>query len=135
MLDAVRRAWAAAGRPPSGLRFETFGSSGRFAPEPFRVRIPRLKFDVLVPHDVSLLEALEHAGADMMFDCRRGECGLCEVKVLAVDGVIDHRDVFFSDTQHQRGDRMCTCVSRVVSPRTAGVEANNGETVLTIDIP
>jgi len=136
MLDAVRRGWAQAGRPPSSLRFETFGSSGRFAPEPFRVRIPRLGYDVMVPHDVSLLEALENAGADMMFDCRRGECGLCEVRVMDVHGVIDHRDVFFSDAQHQRGDRMCTCVSRVVSARTGGASGADGhDPVLTIDIP
>jgi vanillate O-demethylase ferredoxin subunit len=135
MLDAVRRAWAEAGRPPSALRFETFGSSGRFAPEPFRVRIPRIGLDVVVSHDVTMLEALEHAGADMMFDCRRGECGLCEIRVLEVQGVIDHRDVFFSDAQHRRGDRMCTCVSRVVSPRTAGVSADDQQPALTIEIP
>jgi vanillate O-demethylase ferredoxin subunit len=135
MLDAVRRAWAEAGRPPSMLRFETFGSSGRFAPESFRVRIPRLGIETVVPHDVSMLEALECAGADMMFDCRRGECGLCEIRVLSVDGSIDHRDVFFSDEQHQRGDRMCTCVSRAVSARTAGVGVDGGDAVLTIDVP
>jgi ferredoxin-NADP reductase len=136
MLDAVKRAWAQAGRHPSSLRFETFGSSGRFAPEPFRVRIPRLGIETVVPHDVSMLEALECAGADMMFDCRKGECGLCEVKVLGVQGAIDHRDVFFSDEQHQAGDRLCCCVSRVVGPRTAGLAGADGqEAVLTIDVP
>jgi ferredoxin-NADP reductase len=135
MMDAVRGAWAKAGRAPSGLRFETFGSSGRFAPESFRVRIPRIGLESVVPHDVSLLEALECAGADMMFDCRKGECGLCEVKVLDVQGVIDHRDVFFSEEQHNVGDRLCTCVSRVVSPRTGGIGSDSAEAVLTIDIP
>jgi len=135
MLDAIRAAWARAGRPPFGLRFETFGSSGRFAPEAFRVRIPRLGLETTVAHDVSMLEALEAAGADMMFDCRRGECGLCEVRVLGVEGAIDHRDVFFSESQHSRGDRMCTCVSRAVSARTAGVGSDAGDAVLTIDVP
>jgi ferredoxin-NADP reductase len=135
LMDAVRRAWAEAGRPPYALRFETFGSSGRFAPESFRVRIPRIGLETVVPHDVSLLEALEHAGADMMFDCRKGECGLCEVKVLEVQGVIDHRDVFFSPEQHEDADRMCTCVSRVVSRRTAGNQGDSTDAVLTIDIP
>jgi ferredoxin-NADP reductase len=137
MMDAVRSAWAAAGRPASQLRFETFGSSGRFAPESFRVRIPRLGIETTVPHDVSMLEALEHAGADMMFDCRKGECGLCEIKVLDVQGALDHRDIFFSDAQHARGDRMCTCVSRAVSTRTAGTADGGGahDAVLTIDIP
>jgi len=135
MLDAVRAAWAEAGRPRSALRFETFGSSGRFAPEPFLVRIPRLGIEAIVPHDATMLEALELAGADMMYDCRRGECGLCEVKVLEVQGVLDHRDVFFSDAQHKQGDRMCTCVSRVVTERTAGTSPDGREAVLTIDVP
>jgi ferredoxin-NADP reductase len=136
MLDAIKAAWATAGRAPARLRFETFGSSGRFAPEPFRVRIPRTGLDIVVPHDTSMLEALEAAGADLMFDCRRGECGLCQVKVLEVQGVIDHRDVFLSDTQHKAADRMQSCVSRIVSPRTGGLTTTNGhDAAVTIDIP
>jgi vanillate O-demethylase ferredoxin subunit len=134
MLDAVKRAWAAEGRPQSSLRFESFGSSGRFAPEPFRVRIPRLGMETVVPHDGSMLEALEQCGTEVMYDCRRGECGLCAVKVLGIEGAIDHRDVFLSDDQHKVGDRMQSCVSRVVAPRTAGMGA--GETaVIEIDLP
>jgi vanillate O-demethylase ferredoxin subunit len=135
MLDAIRAAWAQAGRPPFGMRFETFGSSGRFAPESFRVRIPRIGLETTVAHDVSMLEALEAAGADVMFDCRRGECGLCEVKVLDAHGALDHRDVFFSEAQHSKGDRMCTCVSRAVSQRTGGVGTDSGDALLSIDIP
>jgi vanillate O-demethylase ferredoxin subunit len=136
MLDAIKAAWAKAGRRPSDLRFETFGSSGRFAPEAFTVRIPRLGLETLVPHDASMLEALEACGADMMYDCRRGECGLCQVKVLGVEGVIDHRDVFLSDEQHQAGDRLQSCVSRVVSPRTGGLESADGHhAAVTIDVP
>lgn len=136
MLDAIKAAWARTGRRPADLRFETFGSSGRFAPEPFRVRIPRLGLETVVSHDVSMLEALEACGADMMFDCRRGECGLCQVKVLDVRGVIDHRDVFLSDAQHKAGDRLQCCVSRVVSPQTGGLAGADGhEAVLTVDIP
>jgi vanillate O-demethylase ferredoxin subunit len=136
MLDAIKTAWAQAGRRPADLRFETFGSSGRFAPEAFTVRIPRLGLETLVPHDVSMLEALEACGADMMFDCRRGECGLCEVKVLDVDGVIDHRDVFLSDEQHRAGDRLQCCVSRVVSARTGGLSGADGRpAVVSIDVP
>jgi ferredoxin-NADP reductase len=136
MLDAIKAAWAAAGRRPADLRFETFGSSGRFAPEAFTVRIPRLGLETLVSHDVSMLEALEACGADMMFDCRRGECGLCQVKVLDVQGAIDHRDVFLSDAQHEANDRLQTCVSRVVSPRTAGLAGADGQpAAVSIDVP
>jgi vanillate O-demethylase ferredoxin subunit len=136
MLDAVKAAWAKEGRRPAELRFETFGSSGRFAPEPFVVRIPRLGVETVVSHDVSMLEALEACGADLMYDCRRGECGLCQVKVLEVAGAIDHRDVFLSDAQHDAGDRLQCCVSRIVGPRTAGLAGADGQqAAVTIDVP
>jgi ferredoxin-NADP reductase len=118
MLDAARRAWAAAGRPEADLRYETFGSSGRFAPQPFGVKVPRHGIDITVPTDCSLLDALELAGVQALFDCRRGECGLCAMDVLAVDGEIDHRDVFLSDHEKQQNRKMCVCVSRVVGTVT-----------------
>lgn len=118
MLDAARRAWAAAGRPEADLRYETFGSSGRFAPQPFGVKVPRHGIDITVPTDCSLLDALELAGVQALYDCRRGECGLCAMDVLAVDGEIDHRDVFLSDHEKQQNHKMCVCVSRVVGSVT-----------------
>ena len=135
MLDAIKAAWADGGPAAADLRFETFGSSGRFAPEAFRVRIPRLGLETTVPADVSMLEALEACGADMMYDCRRGECGLCQVKVLDVQGAIDHRDVFLSDAQHHEGDRILTCVSRVVSPRTIEKTASESTGAISIAVP
>jgi hypothetical protein len=64
-----------------------------------------------------------------------GAAQLRAVKVLDLQGALDHRDVCFSDDQHQRGDRTCTGVSRAVSPATAGAVVGGRETVLTIDIP
>ena len=61
-----------------------------------------------------MLEALEAAGIEMIFDCRRGECGLCALTILKVDGIVDHRDVFFSDSEKAENAKLCTCVSRVV---------------------
>ena len=118
MLDAARRAWADAGRPLADLRFETFGSSGRFAPQAFRVQIPRHGMDIMVPADCSLLDALEMAGLQTISNCRRGECGLCTLEVLGVNGTLDHRDVFLSDREKQSQRRICVCVSRVVGDIT-----------------
>jgi vanillate monooxygenase ferredoxin subunit len=115
LMDAVRRSWATAGRDVPSLRYETFGNSGWFDPEEFTVTIPRLNVEVAVPPGQSMLEALEAAGVDMMFDCRKGECGLCEVRVLELDGVIDHRDVFYSERQQHAAQKMCCCVSRTVT--------------------
>ncbi|TNC14353.1 oxidoreductase [Methylobacterium terricola] len=114
MMEAARRAWSASGRPVQALRFETFGTGGRHATEAFTVRIPRLSREIVVPRHQTMLEALEAAGVGMIHDCRRGECGLCTVKILETDGTVDHRDVFFSEAQKAANAQLCTCVSRVV---------------------
>ena len=118
MLDAARTAWGTAGRPLADLRFETFGSSGRFAPQAFRVAVPRHNLDMVVPPHASLLEALEGNGVQAMYGCRRGECGLCAMQILSLDGEIDHRDVFLSAHEKAANQRMCVCVSRVLGSVT-----------------
>jgi vanillate O-demethylase ferredoxin subunit len=114
MLEAAKRAWQQSGRPVDQLRFETFGNSGRFASEPFKVKIPRLGMEVDVALNQTMLEALEAAGIEMIFDCRRGECGLCALPIIVTDGTVDHRDVFFSETEKSANAKLCTCVSRVI---------------------
>lgn len=118
MLDEARRAWRALGRPPTDLRYETFGSSGAYAPEPFRVRIPNQQREVVVPGTVSMLDALEAAGVAVISDCRRGECGVCVLNILDVDGAVDHRDVFFSEQQKAENRKICCCVSRAIGTLT-----------------
>ncbi|WP_048438768.1 PDR/VanB family oxidoreductase [Caenimonas sp. SL110] len=118
MLDAARHAWTAAGREPTALRYETFGSSGRFAPQAFRVQLPRHSLDIMVPADCSLLDALEQAGVQTLSDCKRGECGLCAMDVIAVSGEIDHRDVYLTEDEKRENSRICACVSRVVGEVT-----------------
>jgi vanillate O-demethylase ferredoxin subunit len=113
LLEAVKRHWQQSGRPIDQLRFETFGNSGRFASQPFRVKIPRLGIEIDVPQNRTMLETLEAEGIEMIYDCRRGECGLCALDILEVDGIIDHRDVFFSDEEKAVSRKLCTCVSRV----------------------
>lgn len=129
LMDAVRRGWDHRGLPPTSLRFETFGNSGSWAPQDFLVRIPRLGVQARVDANTTMLEALESLGVDMMYDCRKGECGLCEVRVLDLDGQIDHRDVFLSQTQREEGQRICACVSRVVAAGTPLREDPEEETV------
>ncbi len=82
LMDALRRSWIDHDLPAPSLRFETFGNSGAWAAEDFLVRIPRLDTEVRVDAEQSMLDALEDAGVEVMWDCRKGECGLCTVKVL-----------------------------------------------------
>ncbi len=113
LLDASREAWARAGRPQADLRFETFGNSGRHVAEPFWVELPRHGLRLQVPAERSLLDVLEEAGIDTLWDCKRGECGLCALDIISVQGQVDHRDVFFSAEQKQANQHLCACVSRV----------------------
>lgn len=115
MLEAAKEAWVGTGRPLSRLRYEVFGDSGLFAEEAFSVDILNRNQSVTVRPDQTLLEALLDAGVDMVYDCQRGECGLCAVKVLDRQGAIDHRDVFLSAEQKAENDRMCACVSRLTA--------------------
>jgi ferredoxin-NADP reductase len=113
LLDALRDAWAHAGRPRADLRFETFGNTGRFDAQAFWVEIPRHGKRLVVPAERCLLDVLNEAGVETLFECRRGECGLCSVDMLRVDGEVDHRDVFFSAQQKRSNERLCACVSRI----------------------
>lgn len=113
LMRDVRRRWSELSLPAANLRYETFGDSG--ATERFLVKVPRLGVETVVQPGESLLDALEQCGVDVMSDCRKGECGLCEVQILDVVGVIDHRDVFYDARRQERHCRMCSCVSRVTS--------------------
>jgi vanillate O-demethylase ferredoxin subunit len=118
LLEAARRGWASAGRLPADLRYETFGSSGLLPTASFRVRIDQSGREIVVPENKSMLDALNEAGFEVISDCQRGECGVCAIDVVSVDGQIDHRDVFFSDHQKTASDRICPCVSRAVGAIT-----------------
>jgi vanillate monooxygenase ferredoxin subunit len=114
MLEAARRAWNDAGRNATDLRYETFGSSGLLPTTEFRVRLKNTGAEIVVPQNRSMLSALNDAGHEVMSDCQRGECGVCAIDVVGVEGEIDHRDVFFSDHQKSSNARICPCVSRAI---------------------
>ncbi|MFK4385449.1 MULTISPECIES: PDR/VanB family oxidoreductase [Bradyrhizobium] len=112
MLDAARHAWIGAGHPLPDLRYETFGSSGTLPTETFTVRLKDSGVELEIPRERSMLDVLNASGFEVISDCKRGECGLCAIDVVDVDGEIDHRDVFFSDHEKKSNHKICTCVSR-----------------------
>jgi vanillate O-demethylase ferredoxin subunit len=68
-----------------------------------------------IPPDKTILAVLLEAGVETLYDCQRGECGVCQVGV--VEGVPDHRDSILSESERAAGRVMQICVSRSKTPR------------------
>jgi vanillate O-demethylase ferredoxin subunit len=68
-----------------------------------------------VPVGESIIQVLEAAGHDVMYDCRRGDCGICQTGVISGDP--DHRDLILSDSEKAEGKIMQICVSRARSAK------------------
>jgi vanillate O-demethylase ferredoxin subunit len=115
LMNAVRKVWEDGPYDLQQLRYETFGASGLFAPQEFCVTLPRFNLTLNVKSNQTLLSALDEAGIAVMYDCKKGECGLCQVDVLEYSGDIDHRDFFFSESEKGENKKMCACVSRVAN--------------------
>jgi vanillate O-demethylase ferredoxin subunit len=114
LMEAARRVWRTLQREPGRLRIETFGSSGHRPANAFAVRVIDHGTELQVARDQSLLAALSSAGIEVPGHCLRGECGLCAVRVIGLEGEIDHRDVVLSDEEKAEGRSLCSCVSRAL---------------------
>jgi ferredoxin-NADP reductase len=79
----------------------------------FTVRLEHSGADVIVPPDLSVLDAVAQAGVEVLSSCRQGVCGTCETTVLA--GTPDHRDSVLATDERAAGDCMLICVSRSCS--------------------
>jgi ferredoxin len=79
------------------------------------VVLKRSGLTFIVPPDKSILQVLIEEAIDPMYDCQRGECGICQVAVL--DGIPDHRDHILSEGERAENKVMQICVSRAKTPR------------------
>lgn len=117
MIEAVKTAWALAERPAEKLHYELFTAT----PAPaagdtaFEVEVKSTGQVVTVGPDQSIIDALEEAGIDVVYDCRRGDCGICQTAVL--EGIPEHRDVVLTDEEKASNAVMQICVSRAKTPR------------------
>ncbi|MGY3528303.1 PDR/VanB family oxidoreductase [Bradyrhizobium sp. USDA 4452] len=116
MIDAVKAAALAKGIPADRIHFELFkAEQPSSANRPFEIELKSTGQVITVATDQSIIEALEAAGLDVLYDCRRGDCGICQCGVIA--GVPDHRDVILSDDEKASNKVMQICVSRAKSER------------------
>ena len=116
MIDAARIAAEAVGIAPEYIHVELFTTA---APETgdtaFEIEVSSTGQVVTVRADQTIVDALEEAGLDPMYDCQRGDCGICQTDV--VSGTPDHRDVVLSQAERDSGKVMQICVSRAFSDR------------------
>jgi vanillate O-demethylase ferredoxin subunit len=116
MLDAALATAKELGWPPGRLHFEIFTTAPpRQGDAPFEVVLKSSGESFLIPADKTILGVLIEAGHDPLHDCKRGDCGICQVGVI--EGVPDHRDYVLSDAEKAAGKLMQICVSRSKTPR------------------
>jgi len=116
LIQEVLETAAGLNIPASQVHHESFAIGSRADDTAFEVELRTSKRHIHVGRDTSILEALDAAGIHMMADCRRGECGLCPVKVLATDGHLVHRDRYL-DEEDRTANHLCICVSRTTGSR------------------
>ena len=115
MVVAVLAAASEFGWPENHIHSEQF-----LAPpigEPFKMQLARSNKEILVPADMSMLEAIEAAGVEADFLCRGGVCGRCELDVLETDGALMHNDHFLTDAEKASCKKIMPCVSRAKCDR------------------
>jgi len=111
LLDAVLAQVQARQWEPGRVRFELFAAPASSENNcSFDVVLSSSGQRLTVPPNKTVLAVLNEAGCDVMFDCERGECGVCAVEVL--EGVVDHRDYVLSELERLHGRVMHACVSR-----------------------
>jgi vanillate O-demethylase ferredoxin subunit len=63
-----------------------------------------------VPADKTIVQVLSANGVDIAYSCEQGVCGSCITRVL--DGVPDHRDMYFTEEEQAANDQFTPCISR-----------------------
>ena len=116
LIEAAQSAASAAGVPTDHLHVELFDTpDARDTDAAFEVELSSTGEVHVIPPGQTIIEVLEAAGHDLMYDCQRGDCGICQTTV--VSGTPDHRDVVLSADEKTAGDVMQICVSRAKSER------------------
>jgi ferredoxin-NADP reductase len=119
MIKEIERICVDLGRRPD-LHVERFGGQGSLAEvegvnTEFELELAHTGVVLTVPPGLSALEVVQEVLPDHPYSCLGGQCGSCEVAVLA--GEVDHRDEVLSDAEHAANSAMTLCVSRARSAR------------------
>src|SRR6266436_7692545 len=116
MIEAVKNSAVDKGIPAARIHYEFFKAEPTLsADDAFEVELRSTGQVITVAANQSIIDALQRAGVEVLYDCRRGDCGICQCGVIL--GTPDHRDVILSDEEKASNKVMQICVSRAKSER------------------
>jgi len=116
MIEAVKAGALSRGIPAQQIHYELFKAAAPATSNtPFDVELRSTGRVVRVEADRTIIQALEQAGLEVLYDCQRGDCGICQCGVIS--GIPDHRDVILNDEEKASNKVMQICVSRAKSER------------------
>jgi len=116
-MDAVLNEARSQGWPETRLHYEFFaaGAVERGNDQGFEVQVASSGQVVAVAKDETVVQALGRIGIEVPTSCEQGVCGTCITRVL--EGVPDHKDVYFTADEQAANDRFTPCCSRSKSQR------------------
>ncbi|WP_282605160.1 PDR/VanB family oxidoreductase [Pelagibius sp. Alg239-R121] len=114
MIEAMQIAARARDWPEARIHFELFTPPvPQTGDRPFEIEVASTGESYTIPVGESIIQVLEAAGHDLIYDCQRGDCGICQTDVIS--GEPDHRDLVLTDSEKAEGKVMQICVSRARS--------------------
>lgn len=114
LLTALLACCDARGFPREHIAFEVFTVAAAADAGGYEVEATESGVRLRVNAGQSLLEALEEAGLEPLYDCRRGECGICALEIVAGD--VDHRDFIMTPQDAATSTTLYPCVSHAKGP-------------------
>lgn len=116
-MDAVLNAARTHGWPEEQLHYEFFAADVQPSEndESFEVKLASSGRTIVVAKDQTVVQALKACGVDVETSCEQGICGTCVTRVL--EGIPDHKDLYFTPDEHAANDQFTPCCSRSKSPR------------------
>ncbi len=116
MIEAVREKALEKGFAKENVHFELFTNpTATSGDKAFEVELKSTGQVFVIPIGKTIIDVLEEAGIDLLYDCQRGDCGICKTDL--VEGVADHRDVILSNDEKLANNVIQICVSRAKSAK------------------
>jgi vanillate O-demethylase ferredoxin subunit len=114
-IDHVVNTVKSAGWPSDQIHLEYFGAKPQDVSDNagFEVKLTSTGKVYAIPVDKTIVQVLEANGIDIPISCEQGVCGTCTTRVL--EGIPDHRDVYFTEREHAANDQFTPCCSRAKS--------------------